>query len=162
MENTCEQEESPEVAKVVAYLYIQMEYCRRTLREFIDHVVDKNEDLWSLFRQIVEGLHHIHQCGILHRDLKPTNIFFDAQGTIKIGDFGLAKEIVTQEGALSSSDKRHSDNMSLSGKLVYNDSFGNDRTGGVGTLYYRAPELEENEFPTYDNKVDIYSLGIIA
>ncbi|KAK4527073.1 hypothetical protein GAYE_SCF34G4994 [Galdieria yellowstonensis] len=155
-EDRAEEEGSLETPKVVAYLYIQMEYCRRTLREFIDHVLDKNEDLWSLFRQIVEGLHHIHQCGILHRDLKPTNIFFDAQGTIKIGDFGLAKEIVTQEGVLSSSEKVYGDQVSL------NDSIGTDRTGGVGTLYYRAPELEENEFPTYDSKVDIYSLGIIA
>ncbi|GJQ14356.1 hypothetical protein GpartN1_g6147.t1 [Galdieria partita] len=162
LENSPEQTETPDGAKVVAYLYIQMEYCRRTLREFIDHVIDKNEDLWGLFRQIVEGLHHIHHCGILHRDLKPTNIFFDAQGTIKIGDFGLAKEIVTQEGTLSVSDNRRVDTVSSSGKLNWSNSFGNDRTGGVGTLYYRAPELEENEFPTYDSKVDIYSLGIIA
>eukprot|EP00871_Galdieria_phlegrea_P001851 jgi/Galph1/2667/GphlegSOOS_G1354.1 len=148
--------------QVVAYLYIQMEYCRRTLREFIDHVLDKNEDLWSIFRQIVEGLHHIHNCGILHRDLKPTNIFFDSQGTIKIGDFGLAKEIVSLDGVRTTPERMEYAIDSVTPKKE-NDSFGEyDRTGGIGTLYYRAPELEENETPTYDNKVDIYSLGIIG
>ena len=46
---------------------------------------------WHLFRQIVEGLVHIHGQGIIHRDLTPNNIFFDARNDIKIGDFGLGK-----------------------------------------------------------------------
>lgn len=44
---------------------------------------------WHLFRQIVEGLAHVHSQGILHRDLTPSNIFFDVRNDIKIGDFGL-------------------------------------------------------------------------
>lgn len=46
---------------------------------------------WHSFRQIVEGLAHIHGQGIIHRDLTPNNIFFDARNDIKIGDFGLGK-----------------------------------------------------------------------
>lgn len=46
--------------------------------------------LWRFFREIVEGLSHIHQQGMIHRDLKPMNIFIDSRDQVKIGDFGLA------------------------------------------------------------------------
>eukprot|EP00250_Pteridium_aquilinum_P002999 c132_g2_i1 orf=137-1987(+) len=54
------------------YLYIQMEYCRRTLREYLDSSAEAL-DAWRIFRQIVEGLAHIHGQGIIHRDLTPNN-----------------------------------------------------------------------------------------
>lgn len=43
----------------------------------------------------MEGLSHIHGQGIIHRDLTPNNIFFDARNDIKIGDFGLGKILIT-------------------------------------------------------------------
>jgi len=49
------------------------------------------ERAWAWARQVLEGLAHIHAQGIAHRDLKPGNIFVDARGYLKIGDFGLAK-----------------------------------------------------------------------
>lgn len=61
--------------------------------ESYDHI-DK-ERAWHLSRQIVEGLAHIHGQGIIHRDLTPNNIFFDARNDIKIGDFGLGKPYLT-------------------------------------------------------------------
>lgn len=50
--------------------------------------------MWRLFREIVEGLSHIHQQGMIHRDLKPVNIFLDSNDHVKIGDFGLATNIL--------------------------------------------------------------------
>jgi translation initiation factor 2-alpha kinase 4 len=57
-------------------LYIQMEYCERlTLRDMIRKGFhDRADDMWRLFRQILEGLVHIHSHGIIHRDLKPENV----------------------------------------------------------------------------------------
>lgn len=66
----------------------------RTLRQLFEayNHFDK-EFTWHLFRQIVEGLAHIHGQGIIHRDLTPNNIFFDARNDNKIGDFGLGKRL---------------------------------------------------------------------
>ena len=64
----------------------------RTLRQVFESYSHFDKEFaWHLFRQIVEGLAHIHGQGIIHRDLTPNNIFFDARNDIKIGDFGLGK-----------------------------------------------------------------------
>lgn len=74
-------------------LYIQMEYCGgSSLRDIIDKSsLWKNPDrIWTLLRQILEAIVYIHRQGIIHRDLKPPNVFLDAEGDVKLGDFGLA------------------------------------------------------------------------
>uniref|UniRef100_A0A803KTE7 non-specific serine/threonine protein kinase n=1 Tax=Chenopodium quinoa TaxID=63459 RepID=A0A803KTE7_CHEQI len=134
------------------YLYIQMEYCPRTLRQLFDSYRHFDKELaWHLFRQIVEGLGHIHAQGIIHRDLTPNNIFFDARNDIKIGDFGLAKflklEQLDQETTFPS-DARHAPGVSIDG------------TGQIGTYFYTAPEIEQG-WPKIDEKADMYSLGVV-
>jgi translation initiation factor 2-alpha kinase 4 len=78
--------------KEIQFMYIQMEFCEKsTLRTAIDNGLYEDEErIWRLFREIVEGLAHIHQQGMIHRDLKPVNIFLDSNDHVKIGDFGLA------------------------------------------------------------------------
>lgn len=80
------------IVKEIQYMYIQMEFCEKsTLRTAIDNDLYEDEErVWRLFREIVEGLAHIHQQGMIHRDLKPVNIFLDSNDHVKIGDFGLA------------------------------------------------------------------------
>ncbi|KAI5461476.1 anticodon binding domain of tRNAs-domain-containing protein [Mariannaea sp. PMI_226] len=131
-------------------LYISMEYCeKRTLRDLIARGLHKNTtEIWRLFRQILEGLVHIHALNIVHRDLKPENIFIssgpDGIDNVKIGDFGLA----------------------TSGQFSVDRAAGNtletdDMTRSIGTAYYSAPEVRSAVNGMYSTKVDMYSLGII-
>ncbi|KMT15732.1 hypothetical protein BVRB_3g057120 isoform A [Beta vulgaris subsp. vulgaris] len=131
------------------YLYIQMEYCPRTLRHLFDSYHHFDKDLaWHLFRQIVEGLAHIHGQGIIHRDLTPNNIFFDARNDIKIGDFGLAKFLKLEQLDQDTTFPSDAPVVSLDG------------TGQVGTYFYTAPEIEQG-WPKIDEKADMYSLGVV-
>lgn len=97
---------SPSRTKEIQFMYIQMEFCEKsTLRTAIDAELHKDADrVWRLFREIVEGLAHIHQQGMIHRDLKPVNIFLDSNDHVKIGDFGLATtNIISRQQAHGSS-----------------------------------------------------------
>jgi serine/threonine protein kinase len=81
--------------------------------------------------EAAEGLHHAHQQGTLHRDIKPGNLLLDEDGTVWITDFGLAK-VVDRDGLTSTGDI-------------------------LGTLLYMAPENLEGRA---DARSDVYSLGL--
>ncbi|KKF93306.1 Serine/threonine-protein kinase GCN2 [Ceratocystis platani] len=132
-------------------LYISMEYCdQRTLRYLIArNIYTHPNKVWRLFRQILEGLAHIHALRIVHRDLKPENIFIsqgdDGLDNVKIGDFGLATSghfVV---------DKRANDSQVLADM----------GTKSIGTAFYAAPEVRSAARGSYSSKVDMYSLGLI-
>lgn len=127
-------------------LYIQMEYCENhTLRDLIkNNLSQTSKEYWRLLRQIVEALAYIHSQGIIHRDLKPDNVFIDEARNIKIGDFGLARSVVQRK---------------LTGVTSEIDGEGDDLTTEVGTSLYVANEVLKGG--TYNEKIDMYSLGII-
>ncbi|KAG5943979.1 hypothetical protein E4U59_007733 [Claviceps monticola] len=135
-------------------LYISMEYCeKRTLRDLISRGLYKSTvDIWRLFRQILEGLMHIHGLSIVHRDLKPENIFISSSiegvDNIKIGDFGLATS--GQFSVDKTADSNNDNNDTL--ETV-------DMTRSIGTAYYAAPEVRSDAHGMYSTKM--YSLGII-
>uniref|UniRef100_A0A7N9B0T2 non-specific serine/threonine protein kinase n=1 Tax=Mastacembelus armatus TaxID=205130 RepID=A0A7N9B0T2_9TELE len=102
--------------------------------------------LWRLFREILDGLAYIHDQGMIHRDLKPVNIFLDSQDHVKIGDFGLATDHpATESGSVAMPKPDPTGNM----------------TGMVGTALYVSPEVQGNAKASYNQKVDLFSLGII-
>lgn len=144
--------QGPRVKKL-KFLYIQMQLCEKsTLRQAIDNGLYLDDDQrWRLFREMVNGLDYIHSQGLIHRDLKPGNVFLDSSDHVKIGDFGLATAAIkakTTVGIISKSDVEESKDTFL--------------TGQVGTTLYIAPEITKATGKvSYTNKVDIYSLGII-
>ncbi|XP_055957482.1 eIF-2-alpha kinase GCN2-like isoform X1 [Patella vulgata] len=148
------------------YLYIQMEYCEKsTLRNCIDAGLYEDVDrTWRLFREIIEGLIHLHDQGMIHRDLKPVNIFLDSNDHVKIGDFGLATtDILVKQSALLDASKQigNVSDFYLSSSRSISLGDGN-LTGNVGTALYVSPEVMASGGKLhYDQKVDIYSLGII-
>ena len=83
--------------------------------------------------QIVMALEHCHDANILHRDLKTENIFMMKDGTVKLGDFGLGRQL---SSSMSMAESR------------------------VGTPFFFSPELVNGLM--YDNKSDIWSVGCIA
>ncbi|XP_012255300.2 eIF-2-alpha kinase GCN2 [Athalia rosae] len=148
------------IVKEIQFMYIQMEFCEKsTLRTAIDNGLCEDEErLWRLFREVVEGLAHIHQQGMIHRDLKPVNIFLDSNDHVKIGDFGLATtNILSTLAQAVDTDKE----LQLMGTSYEIEDVGS-LTGQVGTALYTAPELSSKIAKAiYNQKVDIYSLGII-
>uniref|UniRef100_A0A8C7VTK9 non-specific serine/threonine protein kinase n=1 Tax=Oncorhynchus mykiss TaxID=8022 RepID=A0A8C7VTK9_ONCMY len=147
--------QNPDLTCVLSSL--QMEYCEKsTLRDTIDQGLHQdNSRLWRFFREILDGLAYIHEQGMIHRDLKPVNIFLDSQDHVKIGDFGLA----TDHPANAAAGKLDIEE-SGSVLILKSDPTGN-MTGMVGTALYVSPEVQGNTKATYNQKVDLFSLGII-
>ena len=90
--------------------------------------------------QVAQGLQYAHEHGIIHRDIKASNVLMTRQGTIKILDMGLAR-IQTDD------EKEKQEELTASGMVM-------------GTIDYMAPEQAEDA-KTADNRSDIYSLGCL-
>lgn len=58
------------------------------------------KDAKFVFKQILEGLAYIHQNGVVHRDIKLDNILLDGHGNIKIGDFGVSRQVSAENEIL--------------------------------------------------------------
>jgi eukaryotic-like serine/threonine-protein kinase len=123
--------------------YLVMEYVEgKTLADLLDHGAVRPERAVAIVRQILAGLEHAHERGILHRDLKPANIMIvDTEGYtgdfVKILDFGLAKL------AWPGEDKR---DVTVEGIAI-------------GTPGYMSPEQAAG-VPS-DRRSDIYCTGAL-
>ena len=133
------------VDKEASKIFIVMEYCGGG---DLGHVIKKckrnrtnleESIIWKIVAQLVIALNDCHnrenkgECRpILHRDIKPANILLDDSKNIKLGDFGLAKELAS------------------AGKLAQTH---------VGTPFYMSPELISGK--AYDEKSDIWAMGCL-
>ncbi|KAA6378356.1 MAG: putative protein kinase, partial [Streblomastix strix] len=86
-------------------LFVVTEYCSRgDLRKVIAELQKLPEEehlirVWDLLTQIILALDHLHSRGVLHRDIKPENIFVMEDGSVRLGDFGLAKDMTQKDYA---------------------------------------------------------------
>ncbi len=115
--------------------YIVMEYIDGiTLKEFIERQGSLRwKDAVHFTLQILKGLQHAHDKGIVHRDVKPQNIIVLPDGTIKVTDFGIARFARSEQRTIT--DK------------------------AIGSVHYISPEQARGE--RTDEKADIYSVGVI-
>ena len=118
--------------------YILMEFCNGSdLRKLINDYKKKEKSIeqnsiFNIVLSICSGIKEIHEKKIVHRDLKPENIFVTLEKEIKIGDFGVSKQLLSNKAYASTK---------------------------IGTYYYMAPELLNSK--KYNNKVDIWAFGCI-
>jgi len=115
--------------------YMVNEYVRgQTLRDRLNftavHYLSPLEAC-EVMLQLTSGVQYIHEHGIVHRDIKPDNLFYLSDGSIKISDFGISTQI---------------------GEKTVGDAVS-------GTVYYTAPEILMGGLSTPAS--DIYSIGIV-
>lgn len=115
--------------------YIVMEHIEGiTLKEFIEQEGSLRwKDAVHFAIQILKGLQHAHDKGIVHRDVKPQNIMVLSDGTIKVTDFGIARFARSEQRTIT--DK------------------------AIGSVHYISPEQARGE--NTNEKADIYSVGVM-
>jgi serine/threonine protein kinase len=113
--------------------------------------------LIDLAIQILDGLEVAHSKGIVHRDIKPGNIFVTKQGQAKILDFGLAK--LTKTVTAANEDAKVPGVCGTNGPLTTQDLL-LSRTGvAMGTVGYMSPEQVRGE--KLDSRTDLFSFGLV-
>jgi serine/threonine protein kinase/formylglycine-generating enzyme required for sulfatase activity len=134
-----------EVSQANGRNFICMQYVEgETLEEKIKRRVLQLPEVLAIATQVADALAEAHARNVVHRDIKPSNIMVTARGTVKVMDFGLAKQI--KQSDVVKSDAETEALLSATGTLI-------------GTVPYMSPEQVRAE--TVDGRSDIFSFGVV-
>jgi eukaryotic-like serine/threonine-protein kinase len=122
----------------------------KTLAEKIAEGPMPIDEALEVCRQIAEALSAAHAQGVVHRDIKPANIKISDDGTVKVLDFGLAKEVEGSDSSVSATVQNDSPTLT--------DQFTKPGTI-LGTAAYMSPEQARGK-PT-DKRSDVWSFGCV-
>ena len=122
-----------------AYLVMELVDGRQLTKHATAAGLDTRQRL-ELFASICDAIHHAHQKGVIHRDLKPDNILITSDGRPKILDFGIAR--------VTDADLQVTTIQTQEGQLV-------------GTITYMSPEQVTCNREELDVRSDIYALGVV-
>jgi len=114
-----------------------------TLREFVSRRAPTQRQVLFFLSQAAHGLEAAHAKGIVHRDVKPENLFVTTDGRVKLLDFGLAKQLERLTGGSAEATES---SPTAAGQLV-------------GTVAYMSPE-QVRGLPV-DHRTDLFSFGVV-
>eukprot|EP01134_Creolimax_fragrantissima_P000955 CFRG0955T1 len=122
------------------FMYLVFERADGMIWDMVKENSERNEQqrlpddlVWKYFRDVLAGVHYLHSCNIIHRDIKPDNLLVMGD-TVKLSDFGVSEEVVGLQG---------------------------QTTRSVGSVAFWAPELCKSEASEYAGKpLDVWAMGV--
>jgi len=138
--------EHPNIARVYEsgihknhYFYVMELIHGEALNQYVQHHKLSTQKILLLMHKVCQAVQYAHQNGIIHRDLKHSNIMVTPDGQPKVLDFGLARDLLADDR-----DRK----VSLDGDVM-------------GTPEFMSPEQAAGDIDAVDTRSDVYSLGVV-
>lgn len=138
------------------FIYLAISYLEKTLTQFVlddnSYMQSTEKDKINMIYQMTQGLSHLHNIGIVHRDIKPDNILVGKDSVIKISDMGIAKKIEPENNSFSTIT------CGTKGWQAPEITFETDNESCTQNIIINGSEKKRFKL---SKKVDIFSLGCV-